>query len=85
MKLVLPGRSPDTSFSKNAQGQQQGHRVPDAYARFMQEAPKQLMANRSELVTHSTDVTDAIWRAVTDPAGPLRIPAGADAVALARR
>jgi hypothetical protein len=28
-------------------------------------------------------VAEAVWRAVTDPAAPMRIPAGADAVALA--
>jgi NAD(P)-dependent dehydrogenase (short-subunit alcohol dehydrogenase family) len=87
VKLVLPGRSPETSFSKNAmaQGQQQGVVFPDAYAGFMQEARERLLANRTELVTRSADVTDAIWRAVTDPASPTRILAGADAVALANR
>jgi len=58
---------------------------PDAYAAFMQEARERLMANRTELVTRSADVTDAIWRAVMDPASPARILAGADAVALANR
>jgi hypothetical protein len=28
-------------------------------------------------------VVDAVWRAATDPSSPMRIPAGADAVALA--
>jgi hypothetical protein len=51
----------------------------------MQEARERLLAHRTELVTHSADVTDAIWRAVTDPTSPARIPAGADAVALATR
>ena len=87
VKLVVPGRSPDTSFSKNAmtRGQQYGIAFPDAYAGCMQDARARLMANRTELVTHSADVTDAIWRAVTDPTSPARIPAGADAVALANR
>jgi NAD(P)-dependent dehydrogenase (short-subunit alcohol dehydrogenase family) len=87
VKLVLPGRSPETSFSKNAMAhmQQQGVTVPEAYAGFMQEARERMMANRTALVTRSADVTDAIWRAVTDPASPARIPAGADAVALANR
>jgi len=34
-------------------------------------------------VTESRDVVAAIWRAVTEPDCPLRLPAGADAVALA--
>jgi hypothetical protein len=28
-------------------------------------------------------VAEAVWRAATDPAAPMRIPAGEDAVALA--
>jgi hypothetical protein len=34
-------------------------------------------------VTLAADVTEAIWRAATDASCPLRIAAGADAVALA--
>jgi hypothetical protein len=34
-------------------------------------------------VTHASDVVEAVWRAVTDAAAPLRLPAGADALALA--
>ena len=30
-------------------------------------------------VTHAADVAQAVWRAATDPAAPLRIAAGADA------
>jgi len=33
--------------------------------------------------TQSADVAEAVWQAATDPAAPMRIPAGADAVALA--
>jgi short-subunit dehydrogenase len=87
VKLVLPGRSPETSFSRNAMAhvQQQGITLPEAYAQFMQAARERMLANRTALLTHSADVTDAIWRAVTDPASPAQIPAGADAVALANR
>lgn len=38
----------------------------------------------SSPVTHSQDVAEAVWRAVTDAAAPMRIAAGADAVALTR-
>jgi len=31
------------------------------------------------LITYATDVAQAIWQTVTDPATPLRVPAGADA------
>jgi len=30
--------------------------------------------------TQARDVAEAVWQAATDPAAPLRIPAGADAV-----
>ena len=33
-------------------------------------------------VTTGPDVAEAVWRAVTDPASPARIAAGADAEAL---
>jgi hypothetical protein len=35
------------------------------------------------VLTEAQDVAQAVWRAATDPAAPLRIPAGADAVAMA--
>ncbi len=31
-------------------------------------------------VSHTTDVSEAVLRAVTDPSSPMRIPAGEDAV-----
>ena len=36
-------------------------------------------------VTTESDVAEAVWRAANDASGPLRFPAGPDAVALARR
>ena len=33
--------------------------------------------------TRLQDVAEAVWRAAKDPSSPMRIPAGADAVALA--
>jgi NAD(P)-dependent dehydrogenase (short-subunit alcohol dehydrogenase family) len=81
VKLVLPGRSPETPFSRNAQPRMEGA-IPEAYAGFAE----QVFAGRAQnasLVTQVADVVDAVWRAATDPAAPARIPAGADAVALA--
>lgn len=80
VSLVLPGRSPETPFSRNAQPRMQAS-VPQDYAVFME----QVFAGRASEgpVTHAADVAEAIWRAATDPAAPLRIPAGADALALA--
>lgn len=86
VRLVIPGRAPDTNFGSTAQSAVAGvGGVPSAYGEQMQ----QLLARRGgetpDLLTRPDDVTEAIWRAVTDPASPVRIPAGADAVAMARR
>ncbi|GGZ02849.1 SDR family oxidoreductase [Pseudoduganella plicata] len=78
--LVLPGRSPETRFGENARPHMDGA-IPDAYASFA----KQVFDGRAQstAVTHAADVAEAVWQAVTDPAAPMRIPAGADAVAIA--
>jgi len=80
VRLVIPGAAPETAFSRNAQTRMRDG-IPAAYAEFAQG----VFARRgqSSLVTHARDVMDAVWRAVTDPASPLRMPAGADAVAAA--
>lgn len=77
--LVIPGRSPETSFRENAQSRLQ--EIPEAYAGFAQ-GVFQAMSRPSQ-TTAPKDVAEAVWGAVTDPASPMRIPAGADAVALA--
>lgn len=56
-------------------------RYPEAYAGWA----KQVFASaqqQSSDVKYASDVAHAVWRAVTDPSSPLRIPAGADAVTL---
>ncbi len=80
VSLVLPGRAPETSFGRNAQPRMRDG-IPAAYAGFAQ----RVFASRGEggPVTHAQDVVDAVWRAATDASAPLRLPAGADAVALA--
>jgi NAD(P)-dependent dehydrogenase (short-subunit alcohol dehydrogenase family) len=80
VKVVIPGRSPETTFSKNAQPRMQGA-IPEAYAEFAQ-GLFTAMGQSSGPVTHAKDVAEAIWRAATDPACPALLPAGADAVAL---
>ena len=80
VRLVLPGLAPETKFGDNARTRMQDG-VPEPYsaiaqgvfARFEKPGP----------VTRSLDVAEAVWRAVNDPACPFRLPAGADAVALA--
>jgi NAD(P)-dependent dehydrogenase (short-subunit alcohol dehydrogenase family) len=77
VRLVLPGRSPETRFVDNAHSRMQGldHEayadlVRSVFARFGEPGP----------ITHAPDVAEAVWRAVNDPSSPMRIPAGADAV-----
>jgi NAD(P)-dependent dehydrogenase (short-subunit alcohol dehydrogenase family) len=81
VRLVLPGRAPGTSFSDNAR-RLMGNSAPEAYADFVQRVFG-AARDAATPVTHVQDVAEAVWRAVTDPAAPMRIPAGADAVALA--
>jgi NAD(P)-dependent dehydrogenase (short-subunit alcohol dehydrogenase family) len=79
-RLVLPGRAPSTSFGDNARRLMEGSGHP-AYAEFTQQVFA-AVRDTSTAVTHSQDVAEAVWRAVTDPAAPMRLAAGADAVAL---
>ena len=80
VRLVLPGRAPDTRFGDSARARMTDG-FPDAYADLVQ----RLFTGRQEddPVTRSQDVADAVWRAATDPSCPMRLPAGADAVAMA--
>lgn len=81
VRLVLPGRAPTTRFGANAMTRMPGQ-IPQAYAAFTQEVFTSLRDVASP-TTQSIDVAEAVWRAVTDLHAPMRIPAGADAVALA--
>ncbi|AOW12705.1 short-chain dehydrogenase/reductase [Hydrogenophaga crassostreae] len=80
VSLVLPGRAPETRFGQNAQPRMQGG-IPEAYAVLAQGVFAEWA--KSTAITQSSDVAEAVWRAVTEPACPMRLPAGADAVALA--
>ena len=79
-RLVLPGRAPDTRFGENARPLMQDD-VPPEYTSLRDSLFASMRAPGP--VTHAEDVAQAVWRAVTDPAAPMRIPAGADAEALA--
>jgi short-subunit dehydrogenase len=80
VSLVLPGRAPETRFGENAQPRMQGG-IPEAYAGLAQRVFEAW--GQSSEVTRAQDVTEAVWRAANDPSSPVRIAAGADAVALA--
>ncbi|WP_374427623.1 SDR family oxidoreductase [Ideonella dechloratans] len=81
MHLVLPGRAPATAFGANARGRMGAEPHP-AYAAFLAEVFA-AVRDTGTPITEVADVTEAVWRAVTDPGAPMRLPAGADAVALA--
>lgn len=82
VRLVAPGRAPSTSFGDNAH-RLIGDAVPEDYAEFIRRVFAARQEGINTPVTHSQDVVEAVWLAVTDPAAPMLIPAGADAVALA--
>ncbi|MFL6696455.1 MAG: SDR family oxidoreductase [Vitreoscilla sp.] len=77
--LVLPGRSPGTRFGSSARSRMHGMEHP-AYAETIQRVFAALQ-DASSPTTRMQDVADAVWRAATDASTPLRIAAGADAVA----
>lgn len=77
VRLVLPGRSPETRFGENAFRHLRGRDNPD-YAPMIERVIASIRDSAGP-VTHSTDVANAVWRAATDASAPLCIPAGVDA------
>ena len=79
VRVILPGRAPSTAFGDNARSRMQAG-FPEPYAKLAET----VFANfqREGPVTHASDVAEAVWRAATDPSCPMRLAAGADAVAL---
>jgi len=76
--LVLPGSSGETRFRETARAGLRGM-DSEVYGDFMKTTIARMAASTGA-GTHSQDVAEAVWQAATDPASPLRIPAGADAV-----
>ena len=82
VRLVQPGRAPETRFGDNARSHTQAQGgFPEAY-RSGAEGVRRGEQEQSA-VTRPLDVAEAVWLAATDPLSPARIPACADAVALA--
>jgi NAD(P)-dependent dehydrogenase (short-subunit alcohol dehydrogenase family) len=81
VRLVLPGRAPETRFGENARARMKDG-IPPAY----EPLAERVFADwaKQTLVTQSQAVAAAVWRAATDPDAPMRLPAGEDAVALAQ-
>ena len=83
VRLVLPGRAPDTSFGATARARMaKTSGFHDAYQPMVQNVVAGQTQGAQE-ITRAGDVAEAVWRAATDPSSPMRIPAGADAVAMA--
>jgi NAD(P)-dependent dehydrogenase (short-subunit alcohol dehydrogenase family) len=80
MRLVLPGRAPQTRFGDNARTRMQAG-FPEPYMPMVE----QFFAHweNDNDITLGTDVAECVYRAATDPASPMRSYAGADAVKLA--
>ncbi len=78
VRLVLPGRAPETAFGANARARM-GMDIPSAYADLAAQVFARLQQSTGE-ITRAQDVAEAVWRAATDPSCPMRLPAGADAV-----
>jgi short-subunit dehydrogenase len=83
VRLVEPGYGPDTRFTQNSGARLEGL-IPEAYQPFAQPILS-AFATRPTEVTTASDVAEAVWRAATEPDGPLHHPAGPDAVTLASR
>ncbi len=80
VRIVLPGRAPDTRFGDNARARMTDG-FPEAYTALAQTIMSGWEQDASP-ITLPGDVPEAVWRAVTDPSSPMRLPAGADAIAL---
>ena len=81
VRLVIPGRAPQTSFGDNARTRM-GMNIPGAYGDLAAQVFASFQQS-TEGVTRSLDVAEAVWRTATDPSCPMRLPAGEDALAWA--
>ena len=76
VRLVLPGRSPQTRFAENARARMEAS-VPEPYAALAAQVFENFQA--ATQLTYAEDVAEAVWQAANDPKAPMRIPAGEDA------
>ena len=81
VRVVRPGRAPDTSFGDNARARM-AEGFPEAYAELVQRVFAGWEQDKGP-VTSAGDVAEAVWRAVTDEDAPEHLPAGGDAIAAA--
>ncbi|MET0934562.1 MAG: SDR family oxidoreductase [Luteibacter sp.] len=76
VRVVLPGRAPDTKFGENAQPRMQAG-FPAPY----EDLAKEVFAHwqQQTAITRAVDVAEAVWLAANDATSPAHIPAGEDA------
>lgn len=85
-RVVVPGASPETDFGNKGRAKIMSEGgFPEAYAAFAQRTMSAMQHAGQENLTRATDVAEAVYRAATDPDCPMFLPAGADAIALAKR
>lgn len=80
VRIVLPGRAPETAFGENHR-KHMAFGIPETYSEIAKGVFAEWRTYPADQVTHVGDVAEAVWRAATDPACPMRLPAGVDAVA----
>lgn len=81
-RVVLPGSAPSTSFGQTARAQiAAAGGFPAPYADFIQQTMAHMQSVGTGGVTTAQDVAEAVFRAATDPACPMFLPAGEDAIA----
>lgn len=73
VRLVIPGRAPETPFGENARARM-GMNIPEAYADLAASVFAGMQRSNAE-ITRAKDVAEAVWRAATDPSCPMRLPA----------
>ncbi|MDP2700256.1 SDR family oxidoreductase [Thalassospira sp.] len=83
VRLVVPGRAPETPFGTTAKSLiQEAGGFPEAYQDHVAKVFTKLEQSSDGLVTRVEDVVDAVWQAATDANSPNRVLAGADTKAL---
>jgi NAD(P)-dependent dehydrogenase (short-subunit alcohol dehydrogenase family) len=82
-KTVEPGACLTTNFGETAlDGDSLEEAVPEPYLPWAEKVMSGFM--NQDLFTEESDVAETVWRAVHDTTGPLRFPAGPDAIRLAQ-
>lgn len=83
VRIIDPGWAPSTEFEAGMTSKSI-HDIPKEYDELVSTMTS-IRQNYPGPFTQAGDVAEAIWQAATAPDSPMRIPAGADAIALVAR